>query len=178
MSTTSPSPLVLQVLQSRYLSAHIKSRLATLKTNLSEEDVLHYVILSLIETIKSGKEVRNPVSWGKTVAERYISKQYKLCRQSIAVESGTLEFLENLHRPEVSSLDTDDTEYLNSLIERLKHPERQLIRWRFFDNLSWAQIAVRLSTPTKSVSEQTARKRGERALDALRSLYTDNSSNR
>jgi RNA polymerase sigma factor (sigma-70 family) len=166
--------LVLQVLQSPSLSIHIECRLSTLKPKPSvlKEDVIHHVIASLIEAIKSGKEIRNPVAWGKCVAERYISKQYKLCRKSIMVESGTLEFLENIHRQEpFLPFDTDDAEYLYSQIARLKDCDRQIIQLRFFDNLSWSEIAVRLSSSTKPVTEQAARQRGKRALDALRSLY-------
>jgi RNA polymerase sigma factor (sigma-70 family) len=166
--------LVLQVLQSQSLSTHIECRLSTLKPkpSVSKEDVVHHVIVSLIEAIESGKEIRNAVAWGKCVAGRYISKQYKLCCQTIMVESGTLEFLENIHRQEPSSsFDTDDTEYLKSQIARLEDCDRQIIQWRFFENLSWSEIAVLLSSPTKPVTEQAARQRGKRALDALRSLY-------
>ncbi|MEH2184256.1 sigma-70 family RNA polymerase sigma factor [Nostoc sp.] len=171
-------PEVLQVMQSQALSAHIKYRLYILKPqpNVSREDVLHYVILSFIEAIESGREVRNPVAYCKRIAERYIIKQYDLCRQSILVESGTLEFLENIRYQKPSSaFDTDDIVYLNSQIARLKDCERQIIQWRFFENFSWSQIAVLLSSSTKVVSEQTARQRGKRALDALRSLYVNDS---
>ncbi|AFZ03642.1 tetratricopeptide repeat protein [Calothrix sp. PCC 6303] len=169
------SQVVSQTLQSQWLSAYIKHRLLRLKPNVSEEDVLHYVIVSLIEAVKSGMEVRHPVTWGKLVADRYINKQYKLSRQSIIVKPRMLEFFGNVHRQELSSaFDTDDTEYLQSQIARLKERDRQIIQWRFFDNLSWSEIAVRLSSKTKPVTEQGARQRGKRALDALRSLYTEN----
>jgi DNA-directed RNA polymerase specialized sigma24 family protein len=170
---------VLQVLQSRWLFNYIRYRLITLepKPNVSEEDILHHVIVCLIQTLRAGKEVRYPVAWGKRVAERDIIKHYKLCLRSTAVESETLEFLDNVLRPELSSsFNTDDIEYLNSQISQLKDCDRQLIQWRFFENLSWSQIAVLLSSPTKVVTEQTARQRGKRALDALRSLYINDSA--
>ncbi|WP_445634104.1 hypothetical protein NSTC745_05856 [Nostoc sp. DSM 114161] len=172
-------PEVLQVMQSQPLSAHIKYRLGRLKPkpNVSHEDVLHHVILSLIKAIKSGREVRNPVAWSRCVAGRYITKQYELCRQSILVESGTLEFLDNREQKPSSAFDTDDLAHLHSQIARLKDSDRQLIQWRFFENFSWSQIADLLSSQTKVVTEQAARQRGKRALDALRSLYVNDSAN-
>jgi RNA polymerase sigma factor (sigma-70 family) len=174
MTHTSDYPEILQVLQSQSLSVHIKCRLATLepKPNVSAEDVLQYVLLSLIQAKQSGKEVRNSIAWGKCVAERYINKQYKLRRRNIILESNTLEFLDNIYRQETPSLDACEIEYLHSQIELLKDCDRQIIQLRFFDGLTWNQIADLLSKQSdKPVNEQNARQKGKRALDKLRNLY-------
>lgn len=163
-----------QVMQSKTLIAHIKFTLGTLKPkpNVSEQDVLQHVIQCLIEALQSGTVVRKPVAWGRLVATRYIYKQYKLCKLSILVESDQLEYYRNINFPNHSSgFDIIDRTHLYDQLARLKDSERQIIEWRFFDNLSWSEIAVNLSTPTKIVTEQSARQRGTRAMKSLRSLY-------
>jgi RNA polymerase sigma factor (sigma-70 family) len=167
------SPTVKQVLQSKWLLIHIRNRLNTLKINtvLSEEDVIQYVILCLIETLRAGTQINHPVAWARLVGERYINKQYKKYRMTEATESDKIEHLATRNNQENRSFE-DKTDLLQK-IEQLKPISRQIVMMRFFEGLSWNEIASILSKEeNKNLNAVTVRKRGERAINELRSYYS------
>lgn len=163
---------VRQVLQSKWLKFHIRSRIHALKLSswVSEEDVIQYVVVCLVETIESGKQVNYPVAWSKLVSERHIQKLYKKHRVCEATESDKIEYLANLRCGENDFYDKNEKMVKN--IQRLKPASQEIIKMRFFDNLSWSQIAKILSDREgKKIRVTTARKRGERAVEELRKIY-------
>ncbi len=163
---------VRQVLEAKWLKIYVKNRIHALKlsSSISEEDVIQYVIMCLIETLKSGTQVDYPVAWSKLVSERHIQKLYKKHRVTQATESDKIEYLANL-RCDENDLYNNDGEIAKK-IEQLKPASKEIVEMRFFHNLSWSQVAEILSRQEdKQIRVATARKRGERALEELRQIY-------
>lgn len=165
---------VRQVLHSEWLRIRIRGRIHALKLNslMSEEDIIQYVVMCLIKTIKSGKQVEHPVAWAKLVSERRIQKLYKKYKFTEATESEKIEYLASKHQVENDF--SDNNEQISKNIEQLKPASREILKMRYFQDLSWGEIAEILSRQEgKQIRETTARKRGERALNKLRQLYVN-----
>lgn len=163
---------VRQVLQSKWLKLHIRSRIHALElsSSVSEEDVIQHVAICLVETLKSGTQVNYPVAWSKLVSERHIQKLYKKHRVTQATESDKIEYLANLRCNENDYYDND--EEIVKKIQQLKPASKEIVEMRFFRSLSWSQVAEILSRQEdKQIRVATARKRGERALEELRQIY-------
>jgi RNA polymerase sigma factor (sigma-70 family) len=166
---------VRQVLQAKWLRIHIRNRIHALKlsSSISEEDVIQYVVMCLVETLKSGTQVNHPVAWSKSVSERYIQKLYKKHGATQAIESDKIEYLANLRCDESDFY--DNNKEIAKKIQQLKPASKEIVEMRFFHNLSWSQIAEVLSCQGgKQIRVATARKRGERALEELRQIYFNN----
>ncbi|AVH65219.1 RNA polymerase sigma factor [Nostoc sp. 'Peltigera membranacea cyanobiont' N6] len=170
-------PEVIQVLESQQLKNHIRYRLRVLSiTFISEDDVINYACMCLVETLNSSKQVIYPIAWARSVSNRYINYQYKKHKMSRATESDKIEYLANRCNQEFTSCD-DDKEIFQK-IQKLNLTDQKLIIMRFFEKFSWKNIALHLSQQEgKTISDATARKRGERAIDRLREKYIDESIN-
>ena len=164
---------VRQVLQSKWLKIHIRSRIHALKLSslISEEDIIQQVILYLVTTLQSGKQVEHPIAWSKLVSERHIQKVYKKNKFTDAIEPETIEYFASKHQDET---EFSDDKQIKKNIGRLKPSYREILKMRYFLDLSWGEIAEILSRKeSKQVHETTARKRGERALNKLRQRYVN-----
>lgn len=164
-----------EILQSRSLKIYVRNRLYMMKMNnlLAEDDVISYVCMELIKAYNSGKFINSPLAWSKVVSERYIISQRKKTIRSEPTELETIEFLAKHQESQISY---EEKEELNYKIKQLKSTTQKILNWRFFQNLSWEQIANLLSQlEGKQVNAATARKRGERALKELRNLYINKS---
>ncbi|MBD2165221.1 sigma-70 family RNA polymerase sigma factor [Calothrix membranacea FACHB-236] len=167
---------VTEILQSKKLKDYIKLRLYILKMNsiLYEEDVINYAALCLVETLRSGKKVPYPIAWAKVVSQRYISSQYDKAKSSEATDADKLEYWANCRAED--KMPCDETEEIRKKIKLLRPRNQRLLIWRFFKHLSWDKIAELLTQEEGiKISTVTARKRGARALDELRSKYMDES---
>ena len=117
-----------------------------------------------------GTQVNHPVAWAKLVSERHIQKLYKIHRVSEATESEKIEYLANLRCDE--NISYDNNEQIVKNIQQLKPLSGEIVKMRFFQKLSWGEIAEILSRREgKQIGAATARKRGERALNELREIY-------
>lgn len=163
-----------EILQSKKLRIYVRSRLYVMKMNnlLTEDDVINYVCVELIKAHNSGKSINSPLAWSKVVSQRYIICQRKKASKSEPTELETIEYLANNQEQHISY---DEKEELKNKMKQLKPATQQILNWRYFQNLSWEEIAEKLSQQeNKQVNVATARKRGERALKDLRNLYIDN----
>ncbi|BAZ14601.1 hypothetical protein NIES4071_64450 [Calothrix sp. NIES-4071] len=161
-----------EILQSRSLKIYVRNRLYVMKMNnlLTEDDVIGYVCMEFIKAYNSGKSINSPLAWSKVVSEKYIQSQRNKTSRSEPTELVTIEFLAKNQESQVSYEETE----LNYKIKQLKFTTQEIIKWRFYQNLSWEEIANLLSQQeAKEVDAATARKRGERALNELRNLYID-----
>lgn len=167
-------PEIRKVKESRWLMNYIKNRIYTLRLSsyLSEEDIMQYALCSLYQELKSGKTVQYPIAWAKLVCERYINKQYRKNKNTQTRESSQIEFLANLRSQEIDIHFFDNNEQLHHSIQQLQDSSRKIIEMRFFQQMHWSEIAEILSGQEgKTISEATARKRGERAITRLREIY-------
>jgi RNA polymerase sigma factor (sigma-70 family) len=168
-------PELKEIIQSKSLKNHIQHRLYTLRMNyfLQEEDVINYVVVSLIETLQSQKYIQYPVAWAKSVSNRFITHQYIKLKKSDVIDFDKVEHLVGCRINHISNLEEEEEEEnIHKTIKKLKKSEQSLLIWRFFNNLSWEQIATKLSEEEKrEIKVATARKRGERAMNELRKRY-------
>ncbi|BAZ15297.1 hypothetical protein NIES4071_71690 [Calothrix sp. NIES-4071] len=163
-----------EILQSRSLRIYIRNRLYVMRMNnlLTEDDVISYVCVELIKAYNSGKVINSPLAWSKVVSERYIIYQRKKASRSEPTELEIIELNANNQNYYISY---DEREELNNKMKQLKVATQKILNLRFFQNLSWEEIADFLSQQeNKQINAATARKRGERALKELRNLYIDN----
>ncbi len=163
-----------EILQSRSLRVYVRNRLYVMRMNnlLTEDDVISYICVELIKAYNSGKVINSPLAWSKVVSERYIIYQRKKASRSEPTELEIIEFKANHQNYCISY---EEREELNNKMKQLKIATQKILNWRFFQNFSWEEIAEKLSQQEKKqVNAATARKRGERALKELRSLYIDN----
>ncbi|MCG6135136.1 MAG: hypothetical protein MET45_10795 [Nostoc sp. LLA-1] len=167
-------PEIAEVFQSKTLRNYIKLRLRVYNMNnaLSEEDVINHVVLCLVKTLQSEKPVYHPVAWAKVVSERYINNQFKKLKNSELTDSDKIEYLAN--RLVEQNTPFDEKKEIHKKIKQLTPGNQKILIWRFFQHLSWNQIAELLSQEEgKTINTATARKRGERAIDELRKKYID-----
>ena len=168
---------VRQVLKSKWLKIHIRNRIHILKLSslIMEEDVIQQVAMYLFEAQISGKKIKHPIAWSKLVSERHIQKVYKKNKLNEATKYEAIEDLLGKHQDENYF---DDDGRIRKSIEQLKPANREIIKMRYFRDLSWGKIAEILSQQEgKQISEPTARKRGERALNELRQIYFNKLTN-
>ncbi|GJD22584.1 hypothetical protein RIVM261_075400 [Rivularia sp. IAM M-261] len=159
---------------SKSLRNYVKSRLYAMEMNniITEEDVINYVLMELIKARNCGKIINYPLAWTKVVSERYIRytrKKYNSI-QSLDEHSFLLERIPSYY--EEKFIGREEKEEIDQKIQLLKSASQRIIKWRFFENMSWGQIAELLSKEEgQEINTSTARKRGERALIELRNLY-------
>ena len=161
-----------RIFDSKALRVFVRNRLYVLKMNyyMSEDDVINYVALCLIEALHEDKIINYPVAWAKTVSQRYIRKHRKKIYNSLPIESEHIDYLANLNSPQ--TICSEEANEVREKLNQLKLMSRKILWWRFFQCLSWKTIADLLTKEEgKIVSVTAARKRGERALDELRKAY-------
>ncbi|WP_414755905.1 RNA polymerase sigma factor [Anabaena sp. CCY 9910] len=142
---------------------------------MSEEDVIQHVILCLIEALRAGTQINHPVAWARLVSERYVNNKYKKYRMTEATELDKIEHLATRNNQENRCY--EDEADLMQKIEQLKPISKQILIMRFFEGLSWNEIAYLLSKQeNKNLNAVTMRKRGERAINELRSYYVNEST--
>lgn len=162
-----------QVLKSKWLRVHVRSRIdaLNLKSLVSEDDIIQQVMLYLITALKSGKQIKYPVAWSKLVSERHIQKVYKQNKYTDTTEPETIEYFASQRQDET---EFNDDKQVKKNIEKLKPAYKEILKMRYFLDLSWCEIAKILSRKeNKKVHETTVRKRGERALNRLRQRYVN-----
>lgn len=165
-------PEVAEILQSDKLRNYIKLRLRVRNMNhaLSEEDIINHVLLCLVETLQSGKQVSYPIAWAKVVSERYINSQFNKLKSSETTDLDKIEYFANRQMEQHTPF--DEQSEICQKFQQLTPGNKKLLIWRFFQHLSWNKIAELLSKEEgKEISSSTARKRGERALCELREKY-------
>lgn len=167
-------PEVSQILRSTWLLNYVRNRIYTLKLSsyLSPEDVIQYVVEALAKTIKSDTKIEYPIAWAKAVSEKYIKKEYRRNRKTQLSEAEVIESLAHRSSTENTPNPFENDEQLHASLDKLKLASKQIILMRFFDELQWEAIAVRLSAQEgRIIHAATARKRGERAIKELRRIY-------
>ncbi|BDA70866.1 hypothetical protein RIVM261_063880 [Rivularia sp. IAM M-261] len=149
-----------------------------LKGRYQPEEILSEAVLRLEHALKMGKNIYNQEAWLKTTGFFYILElrrhETKFTTLNIDVSEISSKSLciQNSHTIGVEQLETEETYKLlgNSILE-LQASERELLVMRFFDNMSWNDIAQFYASRGKNISVTTLRQRGSRVLKCLRKVY-------
>jgi RNA polymerase sigma factor (sigma-70 family) len=139
-------------------------------------DVFNQAYLRGISFIESGNKIDRPTAWLRTTAYNIIRElsrdrvnKQKFSSYSDEVQVATLEEHENC-------LTEDELDFHLKLIweafDQLSDQEREVLRLRMFENMSWQEIGehlARLKGNTKS--QEALRLQGWRAIKRLREKY-------
>lgn len=151
-----------------------------LKGRYQPEEILSEAVLRLEYALKMGKNIYNREAWLKTTGFFYILElrrhESKFTTLNIDVNetSSKSVYIQNAHTIGVEQLEIEETYQLlgKSLLE-LQASERELLVMRFYDNMSWDEIAQHYASRGESISVTTLRQRGSRVLKCLRKVYRD-----
>lgn len=171
-----------EIYNSKFLRAFVRGRLNVLRLKhiITEDDVINNVSLELFKAQQSGREIVHPIAWAKIVSERHIMHTKKKNQLIDSLDEMNLlnTIPSSYPEEEENCLINEEREEINQKIQLLKPASKKILELRFFQNLSWEQIAKLLSKEEgQEINAPTARKRGERALKELRHLYIDGTNN-
>lgn len=151
-----------------------------LKGRYQPEEILSEAVLRLEYALKMGKNIYNQQAWLKTTGFFYILElrrhENKFATLSIDVHetSSKSVYIQNSHTIGVEQLETEETyQLLGKSILELQASERELLVMRFYNNMSWHEIAQLYASRGKNISVTTLRQRGSRVLKCLRKVYLD-----
>ncbi|MDB9526664.1 sigma-70 family RNA polymerase sigma factor [Oscillatoria sp. CS-180] len=160
----------------RSLLFFIQRRLSQyhLDDHLAIDDILHEAVLRTQKAIQDGEVIRCLPAWMNRVCFNIIrerSREYKsrkkLNYQLVQELDVNTDDIEPVFEIGIKKIDS-----LLSSWRSLKEADRNILILRHVDKYSWREIAARFSEiEGKEISEQTIRKRGERALSKLRESF-------
>jgi RNA polymerase sigma factor (sigma-70 family) len=156
----------------------VKARLRqfNLASNYSPEYIIMQTIWRWDMHIKKGKQVACIDGWMKLTALRVIQE---LQRQDnkVTYDPSTLETDPHLLKAMMEVIesntkdeDNETRQQVRTAMSQLSEDKRELLELRFFQNLSWDEVASYYAANGSDIKVSTLRKRGERALDELRKI--------
>lgn len=140
------------------------------------EEILYEVASRFRDTLQKGKNVPKPKlrAWASSTGRNIIRELSRKHKKYQVVEPNTLE--SEVASGEDISLALEKREewgIIHEALKEIKPEDQDLLERRFFQGLSWKEIAQHLAQNGQDVSVPTLRKRGERAINQLREVYFD-----
>ncbi len=145
-------------------------------TEREVSDIFNEAYIRGVKLIESGEIIRNASAWMRTTCFNVIREISRKQRRSQPVEQSFLEYkIAQAQFKICSSLEeviTSDLEIVQIALEQLNLKDKVLLHLRIVEGLSWQEVGKRLSLEEgKLQSEDTVRKRGQRALERLRKIW-------
>lgn len=141
------------------------------------EDVLSEAFIRLTLSLRAGKTISNQQAWLRSAGFYYIQELSRKNKKCTSIDNCDLERQCSSNDDIQSSLERQENKIqIEQALQELSSKDRELLQMRFFENLSWEGIAARLAKRGEQVTSATLRKRGERAIVALRKVYFKNIS--
>jgi RNA polymerase sigma factor (sigma-70 family) len=137
----------------------------------SPQDVVNECMRRYYEARAKEKPIPNTAGWLRKTALNYIHELSREERKADTHDPATFEFLLIANRNHEVNEDDPDYKCLHRALDALPQAQQELLKLRFFQNLSWEEISFRYSERGEQIQVPTLRKRGERALRAVRSAY-------
>ncbi|MFB2967627.1 sigma-70 family RNA polymerase sigma factor [Aerosakkonema sp. BLCC-F183] len=137
------------------------------------DDVINESIVRLDRAIKAGKQILNLEAWIRVTGLNYIrelSRKQKKCQAfdpfelDKHTESEQCDFI-------LEEADTSEHRKVREALQELKPQEREILELRFFEKLSWQDIAQYLANKGNCATVDALRKKGERAIKRLRKVF-------
>ncbi|NET39205.1 MAG: sigma-70 family RNA polymerase sigma factor [Cyanothece sp. SIO1E1] len=149
-------------------------------TEVDIDYILNEAYMRGCRMIESGKTIDNIAAWLRYTTFRIIQEtarnQNKIRNLSEKL-IGEGEFYvrsESLNAAEVA----EQLEIIRIAMQQLGPMDQTIIRLRFFEGLSWQDIAQRLGEDGTVLSQATLRKRAQRALSRLRATFFEITANK
>lgn len=144
------------------------------------EEILSEAVLRLERALKMDKNIYNQEAWLRTTGFLYIleiwRQESKFTTINIDVNETSFKSVHILTSPNigVDQLEIEETyQLLGKSILELEANERELLVMRFYDNMSWDEIARHYANRGETISIPALRQRGSRVLKSLRKVYRD-----
>lgn len=138
-------------------------------------DVFNEAYMRGVEAINSGKKIAKPIAWLRATAFNIIRELSREWKERQKVSPDLLECSSLPLSPQDETLSTEDLEYRLKAVWRafqeLSQQDREVLRLRMFENLSWKEISDRLTASGEFKSEEAFRVHGHRAIKRLRAKY-------
>jgi RNA polymerase sigma factor (sigma-70 family) len=138
------------------------------------EEVLYEVGSRFWDTLQKGKNVPipNPEAWARITGRNIIHELSRKQKKYQTVEPNKLELVVATDEEISLTLEKqEESDRIHDALKQLKSETQELLKLRFFQGLSWQEIAEHLAQNGQNVSVATLRKRGERAINQLREVY-------
>ncbi|RUT03872.1 hypothetical protein DSM106972_047860 [Dulcicalothrix desertica PCC 7102] len=159
-------------------NARIRLWQLELSKDYTDEDVVLEAVHRLNANIEKGKPIHNLQGWLRKTTVFVVSELSRKSkdkntsfRDPADFETSTTLLKAMAGACAESSTDEDDRHLqLHKALSKLAIEKQQLLKLRFFKDMSWQQISDYYAAQGKTVQSTTLRKRGERALEELRQL--------
>ena len=136
-------------------------------------EVLNEAVIRLITALQKGNTILIPEAWIKKTGFniiREIKRKQKCQNLDPNIIESVFESGEDIS---LNLIKEEESKTLHDALQKLSSENQQLINLRFFQRLSWAEIAHHPTQNGNNVAVATIRKRGERAINQLRKAYLD-----
>ncbi|MGB3614401.1 MAG: sigma-70 family RNA polymerase sigma factor [Elainellaceae cyanobacterium] len=163
----------------RSLLFFIKRRLLQygLSESLAVEDVLHEAFVRTERSLRGNNAIQNIPAWVNRVSLNIIREHSRKAissrKISLKVKINSEVFANFIESDSFTELHAQDISNLFLALNQLNASERAVLELKHIKRYPWKDIAAQLSSlEGKSISAATARKRGERALAKLKSVFS------
>ncbi|MCC5611936.1 hypothetical protein LC612_35695 [Nostoc sp. CHAB 5834] len=154
--------------------AFIKRSLAqfNLTNSYSPTWVLNEAYMRGIKLIAKGEQIDKPLAWVRATAYNIIREQSRERNRFLQLEESMIEIHVNASLANSCEIEEELFKRVSLAFDKLELEEKEILSLKMINDLSWKEIKSYLSSKGKEVqNEATLRKRKERALKHLRSIY-------
>ncbi|MCC5640792.1 hypothetical protein LC593_34185 [Nostoc sp. CHAB 5844] len=154
--------------------AFVKRSLAqfNLSNSYSPTWVLNEAYMRGIKLIAKGEQIDKPLAWVRSTAYNIIREQSRELNRFVQFEENMTESLINCSLTACEEIEEELFKRVSLAFEKLAPEEKEILILKEVKDLSWKEIKLYLVLQGKEVQhEATLRKRKERALKHLRSIY-------
>lgn len=151
------------------LAHSIKSRLKQFHLEQVDfDDVVSEVYLRGTKKINSGENIKNPGAWIRVTSLNVIREMSRQQQK----EQANSELIEHQVAPK-SYEENNEIQLciLKQSLDNLSKKDRQILKLRFFQNLSWKEVVDYLASTGEILTEDNVRQKGSRALKKLKKSF-------
>jgi RNA polymerase sigma factor (sigma-70 family) len=137
-------------------------------------EIMAEVICRLYCAVRSGKTIYNLEAWVKRTGLNYIYELSRVQQKEYSLIDSDSYFESVMPICDSNQEEWDyqrDYAELRNAMQLLSHNYQEILEMRYFQSLSWEKIAQIFAQRGEQVTTSTLRKRGQRALEALRIVF-------
>lgn len=138
------------------------------------DDIVGECLLRWHAATLKGKPIPNIMAWMKRTAFNVVSELSRDAQKATPYDPSIL--MESVSTT-IDDADCDDRDEQRHVVRQalntLSSHKRELLELRFVHGLSWEEIAIRFADRGESIKVATLRKRGQRALEDLRTSFLE-----
>jgi len=138
----------------------------------SPNDIISECILRWHQAFEKGKEIPNITAWMKLTATYVIRELKRESNKTHPYDPAIVETFPDISRGD--NLESkEQKQMVLTALAALSKDKRELLELRFFQNLSWDEVAAFYTAHGEKTTTAALRKRGERALKELKKVFLE-----